>query len=519
MLSAVNRCDMDPVKEESLLSENKKLKDELKHLKDKRLEEQTSSLNLYALLLKLFSLNNSSLTNVSEIDHALTSIDEAEYSQSRERIEAQVKKEITSLAKSIEFASESIEKSIQSLSDKTDMGRNLKMSLEQYNSSNADFGITSKQSKLLKLLELYNVAFNELASKEQGISGLFSKNEIDQVCSSMQQIISEMDFPSSISDELTLIRYKLLSNVDPKELPKICVKILELVVASYRIERDDSQTFLTSLSESLNLFNVNFGKSISVVKSLHSSEVDTNNSIDLAINQIDSSIKEVDTIQQLKDNILAQVANIRQAMVEHHEIQDKQNNFVRAIEKIQDRLKLMVEETDEFKQKLAQQKHRLLIDSLTQLSNKNAYENRIDHEYKRWQRYGGFMTIALIDVDDFRAINEKFGHLAGDRALKVIARALQTKIRDTDFIARYTSDKFVVILLGTERKDIDIPLKKLNEIISSIPFHFKDNKVEITVSIGAAYFTENDNPVTVLEKAEQELSEAKKSGKNRFSIQ
>jgi diguanylate cyclase (GGDEF)-like protein len=129
------------------------------------------------------------------------------------------------------------------------------------------------------------------------------------------------------------------------------------------------------------------------------------------------------------------------------------------------------------------------------------------------------MTIALIDVDDFRAINEKFGHLAGDRALKVIARALQTKIRDTDFIARYTSDKFVVILLGTERKDIDIPLKKLNEIISSIPFHFKDNKVEITVSIGAAYFTENDNPVTVLEKAEQELSEAKKSGKNRFSIQ
>ena len=476
---------MDPVKEESLLSENKKLKDELKHLKDKRLEEQTSSLNLYALLLKLFSLNNSSLTNVSEIDHALTSIDEAEYSQSREKIEAQVKKEITNLAKSIEFASESIEKSIQSLSDKTDIGRNLKMSLEQYNSSSADFGITSKQSKLLKLLELYNVAFNDLA----------------------------------ISDELTLIRYKLLSNVDPKELPKICVKILELVVASYRIERDDSQTFLTSLSESLNLFNVNFGKSISVVKSLHSSEVDTNNSIDLAINQIDSSIKEVDTIQQLKDNILAQVANIRQAMVEHHKIQDKQNNFVRAIEKIQDRLKLMVEETDEFKQKLAQQKHRLLIDSLTQLSNKNAYENRIDHEYKRWQRYGGFMTIALIDVDDVRAINEKFGHLAGDRALKVIARALQTKIRDTDFIARYTSDKFVVILLGTERKDIDIPLKKLNDIISSIPFHFKGNKVEITVSIGAAYFTENDNPVTVLEKAEQELSEAKKAGKNRFSIQ
>ena len=510
---------MSPVNADTVLLENKKLQEELKNLKKQRLEEQRSSLNLYALLLGLFSLDNNSKLNETEIENVLSCIDDEKYKESRENIESLIKKDICTAAKVVDFATESIEKSIDSIEENSDIEKNLKLSLQQYHDNSKAFGISSKPSKLLKILELYNVAFNDLASKNTISRTTYDKDEMDQLCSSMQQIISEMDFPNSIADELTLIRYKLLSDINPKELPKICVKILELVVASYKIEREDSQTFLTTLSESLNLFNVNFGKSISVVKSIHSSEADTNNSIDLAVEKINDTIKEVDTIQQLKDNILAQVANIRQAMVEHHKIQDKQSNFVRAIEKIQDRLKLMVEETDEFKQKLAQQKHRLLIDSLTQLNNKNAYENRIDHEYKRWQRYGGYMTIALIDVDNFRGINEKYGHIAGDRALKVIARALQTKIRDTDFIARYSSDKFVVIFIGTERKDIEVPLKKLNEIISTIPFHFKDNKVKITVSIGAAYFTENDNPVTVLEKAEQELSEAKKEGKNCFSIQ
>lgn len=504
---------------ESLKLENKKLQEELKQIKNIRTNEQKSSLNLYSLLSKLFSIDNTSELSPIEIDHILNGLDDPSYRDSREKLESQIQKNLTNVAKSIDFASDTMEKSINGLHNNTEIEKNLKTSLAKYSENYKAFGIETKQSKLLKILELYNVAFNNLISKNEKTDTSYSKSEMEQICNSMQQIISEFDFPNTIADELTLIRYKLLSDIDPKELPKICVKILELVIASYKIEREDSQTFLSTLSESLNLFNVNFGKSISVVKAIQTQEVDTNSSIDLAIDKISTTINEVDTIQQLKDNILSQVANIRNAMVEHHKIQDKQTSFVRAIEKIQDRLKLMVEETDEFKQKLVQQKHRLLVDSLTQLNNKNAFESRIDHEYKRWQRYGGFMTIALIDVDDFRSINEKYGHLAGDRALKVIARALQTKIRDTDFIARYNSDKFVVIFLGTERKDIDIPLKKLNDIIASIPFHFKDNKVEITVSIGAAYFTENDNPVTVLEKAEQELSAAKKSGKNRYSVQ
>ncbi len=507
---------MSSVNEENLQKQITELKIQIESLQNQRKKEQQDTMHFYAELLKSTQSGCENLIPGDDILSAL--VEDKNYEKEKSNVELQLKKQVSELIKSVDFSIDSIEKSIASLDPKIEFHKNLKLSLDKYNTNNKAYGINSRQSKLLKFLELYNVAFNELASKDAKGSGNLSSEEVSKMGNTIQQLISEIDFPSSISDELTLLRYKLLSDVKVEELPKLSVRILELVVESYKIEREEAQTFLTSLNNSLSLFSSNFSSSVALVKDIHNQESQSNTKIDLAIDKISESISQADTIQQLKDNIIAQITSIRAAMESHHSAEEKQNNYVKAIVKIQDRLKLMVDETDEFKQKLAQQKNRMTIDSLTKLNNKNAYETRIDHEYKRWQRYHEPMSIALVDIDNFRVINERYGHPAGDRALKVIARALQSKIRETDFIARYLGEKFVIIFLRTNSAELESPLKKLNEVVRTIPFHFKENKVAITVSIGAAVFGENDNPLTIMEKVEGALRNAKQSGKNCFKI-
>ena len=176
----------------------------------------------------------------------------------------------------------------------------------------------------------------------------------------------------------------------------------------------------------------------------------------------------------------------------------------------------MKEETAEYKKRMAQQKHKLLLDSLTQVFNRAAFDERVDLEYKRWLRYQTPLCLAIVDIDHFKSINDRFGHLAGDKALKVIARAMSRTLRETDFIARYGGEEFVVLLPGIEANNLDMPLDKLRNVVKSIPFRFKDDKVEITISIGTTLFRSGDTPTDAFERADKALYEAKNGGRDRI---
>ncbi|GAL07668.1 GGDEF domain family protein [Photobacterium aphoticum] len=80
------------------------------------------------------------------------------------------------------------------------------------------------------------------------------------------------------------------------------------------------------------------------------------------------------------------------------------------------------------------------MDNLTKVYNRAALNDRLEHEYRRWLRYQHPLCVALIDIDNFKAINENYGHFAGDKVLKIIARTLSQSVADTDFIARFSDD-------------------------------------------------------------------------------
>lgn len=194
----------------------------------------------------------------------------------------------------------------------------------------------------------------------------------------------------------------------------------------------------------------------------------------------------------------------------------REQRFLHDMAAMEQKINLMKEETSEYKKRIAQQKHKLLLDSLTQVFNRATFDERLDLEYKRWLRYQAPLCLAIIDIDHFKSINDRFGHLAGDKALKVIARAMSRTLRETDFIARYGGDEFVVLLPGVDASNSLTPLEKLRNVVKSIPFRFKDDRVEITISIGMTLFRNGDSAMEAFERADQALYEAKNDGRDRI---
>jgi two-component system cell cycle response regulator len=158
-------------------------------------------------------------------------------------------------------------------------------------------------------------------------------------------------------------------------------------------------------------------------------------------------------------------------------------------------------------------------DSLTGLYNRRVLEEILAVEESK--RSPAPLAILLIDVDDFKAINDTFGHPAGDRVLSVLGKLLQDNCRRENIIARYGGEEFAVLLTNTGLTQAAAlqTAERLRNALGAQDFAFSGRKVRLTVSIGVAYSTgKSAVPESILAWADQALYQAKRSGKNRVCL-
>lgn len=135
-------------------------------------------------------------------------------------------------------------------------------------------------------------------------------------------------------------------------------------------------------------------------------------------------------------------------------------------------------------------KHQAITDQLTALPNRRAFDERLDGEIRRSSRYNHKFALVMIDIDNFKRVNDTFGHLIGDRVLQTVAHKLENSTRDTDFVARFGGDEFALILPETTHDQAKMLGEKIKKIISRQPFNFQVNdeikQLPLSFSIGVA---------------------------------
>lgn len=158
-------------------------------------------------------------------------------------------------------------------------------------------------------------------------------------------------------------------------------------------------------------------------------------------------------------------------------------------------------------------------DDMTGLSNIRAFNNVISQEIKKAERYGQPFTILMIDADNLKGVNDKFGHEAGDRLIKAMATIIQSCLRESDSLARYGGDEFIALLSQTEQQDAVEAAERIRKAIENSSFDMEGNPVRSTVSIGmSCYPVHADNITDLLRKTDQALYISKNAGRNRVTL-
>ena len=157
-------------------------------------------------------------------------------------------------------------------------------------------------------------------------------------------------------------------------------------------------------------------------------------------------------------------------------------------------------------------------DGLTQVWNRRYFMEQLGRELGRARRYKRPLSLILLDLDHFKKINDRYGHLAGDLVLKQLATVLRTNLRQEDVIGRFGGEEFTVLLPELDREGALQLAEKLRRLIEGSRFPFEQDAIEVTVSLGVSSVTAEGGEVDdLLRAADARLYEAKRGGRNRVS--
>ena len=159
-----------------------------------------------------------------------------------------------------------------------------------------------------------------------------------------------------------------------------------------------------------------------------------------------------------------------------------------------------------------------ITDELTGLRNRRFFISRFNEEFERAKRHSGVLGIMMMDLDHFKSINDRYGHLFGDLVLKNVATAISETLREYDIAGRYGGEEFAVLAPGTSSGDLVSLAERIRQTVEQLEIQNSSAIVHVTVSVGVAALDEHDSLETLLERADNALYQAKHEGRNRVVV-
>ncbi len=162
--------------------------------------------------------------------------------------------------------------------------------------------------------------------------------------------------------------------------------------------------------------------------------------------------------------------------------------------------------------------HQATTDGLTGLVNHKTFYEILEKELWRSRRYGGQISLIMIDIDNLKKINDDYGHRVGDKVIKEISKRIKECIRQIDIAARYGGDEFAVILLNTSLIDASIVAKRMVNAVAKTPTAWNKEQIPLSISVGLGQYDAGASPEDITSRSDQALYAAKQAGKNTVRI-
>ena len=332
-------------------------------------------------------------------------------------------------------------------------------------------------------------------------------------------LLDDLTLPERHRPQAEAMRERLKHGLNWYELLPILDDLATLMLAITDSGQHEFEAYLQQLNERLEAFQSN----LQAASEGHADNSSAARAMDTQIREqvdgLQSSVQQAADLDDLKHVLENHLEGLLGTMDQHQKQRDAREQEVAArLKSLSERVAHMEQEAMGFREHLEEQRQKALIDPLTGLPNRAAWSERLEHEIQQWQQHGNTLSLAMLDLDHFKRINDSYGHLAGDKVLKIIATVLRKRLRGSDFIARFGGEEFVLLLPATPPAVGAKLLETLRAAIEACPFHFKGERVTITISMGLASFRVGEHSDLVLKRADQALYRAKNAGRNRVEL-
>jgi diguanylate cyclase (GGDEF)-like protein len=202
------------------------------------------------------------------------------------------------------------------------------------------------------------------------------------------------------------------------------------------------------------------------------------------------------------------------------ESEDEIGHLTRVFNQMANRLRRSHQDIESVHQTLREQNELLgtlaVTDSLTGLYNRKKLDDILSDQFVRFQRNRRPFALLMLDLDDFKGINDRDGHATGDEVLVKVASILSQSVRTIDYVARYGGDEFVAILTETTMEEALEVAERIRSSVDVLIIPARNHLISVTVSIGVAPSREGDNsPEMMLFRADHALYQAKSAGRNQ----
>ncbi|OJT30514.1 hypothetical protein BOP96_11745 [Pseudomonas sp. FSL W5-0203] len=333
---------------------------------------------------------------------------------------------------------------------------------------------------------------------------------------SLLGLLEDLSLPERHQPQAEAMRERLAHGLNWYELLPILDDLAVLMLAVTDSGQHEFEAYLKQLNERLEAFqgHLQVASEGHADSSLAARELDTQ--IREQVDGLQSSVQDAADLDSLKQVLESHLEGLLGTMDEHQQQRDLREQEVAArLKGLAERVAHMEQEAQGYREHLEVQRQKALLDPLTGLPNRAAWSERLDYEVNAWHQRGNSLSLAMLDLDHFKRINDGYGHLAGDKVLKIIANVLSKRLRPTDFIARFGGEEFVLLMPDSALADALAVGEVLREAIAACPFHFKGEPVTITVSMGVAQFQPGERSDLALKRADEALYRAKAAGRNQ----
>ncbi|PYB80365.1 hypothetical protein DMX11_05500 [Pseudomonas sp. LB-090624] len=329
-------------------------------------------------------------------------------------------------------------------------------------------------------------------------------------------LLDDLSLPERHKAQALEMRERVARGLNWYELIPVLDDLAVLMLAITDSGQHEFEAYLQQLNERLEGFQSHLHEA-SVGHADNSSaarELDTQ--LREHVDGLQSSVQGAADVDSLKHILENRLEGLLVTMDEHkHERDRREQDLAGRLQGLSERVANMEHEALGYREHLEEQRQKALLDPLTGLPNRAAWSERVEREMVEWQENGGHLAMAILDLDHFKRINDSYGHLAGDKVLKIVADQLRKRLGGRDFIARFGGEEFVLLLPQTPPAAAAQMAEVLRATVEACPFHFKGERVVITTSIGLAAFHTGERADQVLKRADTALYRAKDQGRNR----